>query len=844
MPNVNEMEASYREFIINGKDSVIKHWLKRGASGWRLDVVDELPGEFVQEMYRELKAADPEAVLIGEVWEDASRKESYGTLRQYLWGRELDSVINYPFRKAILNFLTGVGDAEYATRQLASLSENYPPPYFYSTMNVLGSHDVPRAMTLLGEAPLEADLTKLEQARYKLPRAARRKALARLKLAALIQFLSPGVPCIYYGDEAGLEGYSDPQNRRTYPWGSEESELVDWYRILGQLRQSEPVLQTGHWSPLSAGPDVYTFARHTVDGKDALGKLMTEAAFLILVNRTDGELECLVNISSICGGPMRQILPEIDTLHIPDSAGILRVSLKALSSVILKAGAHPMFSSRQAGILLHPTSLSGVHGIGDIGPVAHTFVDWLVAAKQQLWQILPLTPVDSTGSPYQSASAFAGNPLLISPDELVCRGLLKKSDIPAGLSGGQVEYETVMSSKNQLLKLAFERFIQNAVPDSYRQFCTDAASWLEEYSLFMALKDYHGGLAWTDWDHDVARRKPEALQFYRQKLANEIEFHRFVQYLFYDQWDQLHSYAASRGIKIVGDLPIFVSHDSADVWTHPKLFALSRSGRQKTCAGVPPDYFCSTGQLWGNPHYDWTQHEKEDYSWWIRRIQWLFRAVDAVRIDHFRGFEASWQVPVRAKTAVKGKWVKGPAEKFFNALWRQLGPMPIIAEDLGVITPEVVKLKKSFFLPGMVILQFEIWMDEKGFHLPEPDANSFYYTGTHDNDTLLGWLKYVRSEEPELFAGAAVYAGKKPTISPAKLVQPLIEKLLQSNAQVAVVPIQDWLALDTGARMNMPSTVAGNWSWRLSGRELTTELAAQICMQTEKSRRSIASRII
>ncbi len=481
--------------------------------------------------------------------------------------------------------------------------------------------------------------------------------------------------------------------------------------------------------------------------------------------------------------------------------------------------------------------MPGDYGIGDIGPSAHAFVDWLAAAKQQLWQILPLTPIDSTGSPYQSASAFAGNPLLISPDELICRGLLNKSDISAGLSAGRVEYETVTALKYQLLTVAFERFSRQAVSDSYRQFCSDATDWLDDYALFMALKEYHGGSVWTEWDPEAARRKPRALRSYRQKLAAEIEFHRFVQYLFYDQWNQLHLHAKSRGIRIVGDLPIFVSHDSADVWTYPKLFALRCSGRQKTCAGVPPDYFCSTGQLWGNPHYDWPRHETEDYAWWIRRIQWLFRAVDAVRIDHFRGFEACWQVPARAKTAVKGNWVKGPAEHFFNALWRQLGPLPIIAEDLGVITPEVVKLKESFFLPGMVILQFEIWPEEASFHLPAPSPNSFYYTGTHDNDTLLGWLKFVRAGEPELFAGAALYAGKKTSISPAKLVRPLVEQLLQSDARVAVVPIQDWLGLNTKSRMNMPSTASGNWSWRLSGAELTTELAAQIRILTEKSQR-------
>jgi len=837
LPNVNELEPSYRKFINSGKDSVIKHWLQKGAAGWRLDVVDELPGEFVQEMYRELKRSNPDAVLIGEVWEDASRKKSYGKLREYLWGHELDSVINYPFRSAVLDFLTGAQTAAGALRQLDSLSENYPAPYFYATMNVLGTHDVPRALTLLGGAPAESSLTKLEQARYRLPEAQRKLAVSRLKLAALIQFASPGVPCVYYGDEVGLEGHSDPQNRRTYPWGEENTELLEWYRQLGQLRQNEPVLRTGRWIPLTAGEDVFAFGRRTDDGKDALGDLMTDAAAVVLVNRSLQSVDCRVDISKICIGPLQQIFPAGGELIIPDYSGQLSMKLPPLSAVVLKAGLHPMFSQRQAGILLHPTSLPGPYGIGDLGPTAHAFVDWLAVAKQTLWQILPLTPVDQAGSPYQSASAFAGNPLLISPDELIEQKLLTKQEIGAGLCTSKVEYEKVAVGKERLLRLAFDRFRRQPAPEPYHQFCRDAAFWLEDYALFMALKDYHGGVAWTEWEPEIARRKPAALDRYRQQLATEIEFYRFVQYLFFSQWQQLHQHANSLGIRIVGDLPIFVSHDSADVWTYPKLFSLHCSGQPKTCAGVPPDYFCSTGQLWGNPHYDWPRHAKNDYAWWIRRIQWLFRAVDAVRIDHFRGFEACWAVPARAKTAVKGKWVKGPGEMFFTALWRQLGPVPIIAEDLGVITPEVVKLKDSFFLPGMVILQFEIWPTEAGFHLPAPLPNSLYYSGTHDNDTLLGWLQQVKKNQPELFAGAAVYAGKKTATSAAKLVRPLLEQLLRSQARIAVIPLQDWLGLNTKARMNMPSTTAGNWSWRLSGEQLTVELATEIAAMVEASGR-------
>ena len=828
LPNVNEMEPSYREFIITAKDSVIKHWLQRGASGWRLDVADELPGAFVQEMFRELKVVNPDAVLIGEVWEDASHKKSYGVLREYLWGHELDSVINYPFRSAVLDFLMGVRDADAAIRELASLSENYPPPYFYSTMNVLGTHDVPRILTLLGGAPAEGRLTKLEQACYNLPVAARRKAVERLKLAAFIQFTSPGVPCIYYGDEAGIEGHNDPQNRRTYPWGSENQELVDWYRRLGELRQREPVLRTGRWIPLAAGPDVLAFGRRTDEGRDALGELMTDAAAVVLVNRSELPVECVIDVSEVCAGPMAEFFREEDLLWVPDEKGMIRQTLPPLSVRILKAGVHEMFSRRSAGILLHPTSLPGPYGIGDLGPTAHAFVDWLAEAGQTLWQILPLGPVDSTGSPYQSASAFAGTSLLISLEGLYSCGLIDSLTPPAGFSTERVEYEKVAAWKDGLLREAFNSFRKATEPDSYRLFCQDAADWLDDYALFMSLKKHHAGAPWIQWEPGAAHRRPESLARYRADLANEIDFHRFVQYIFFDQWQSLHQHAASRGVRIVGDLPIFVAHDSADVWAFPQLFALDKLGRPKTKAGVPPDYFCRTGQLWGNPHYDWACHGKEDFAWWAARLRWLFRAVDAIRIDHFRGFEAFWEIPACNKTAAHGKWVKGPAGKLFCSLLGQNGPMPILAEDLGVITPEVVKLKEAFFLPGMAVLPFLIWLEEEGVHLPKPQPNTFFYTGTHDNDTLLGWLKSIHLADPELYAAAAVYGQMNSATMPKGLVRPLIVSVLRSEARVAVIPIQDWLELDTDARMNLPGTCSGNWGWRLSGDELTPKLAREI----------------
>ena len=840
LPNVNELEPSYRKFIINGPDSVIKHWLRKGTAGWRLDVVDELPGEFVQEMYRELKQEDPQAVLIGEVWEDASRKESYGVMREYLLGRELDSVINYPFRSAVIDFLTGRCDADLALRRLASLSENYPAVYFYSTMNVLGTHDVPRILTLLGDAPPAETMTKLEQARFQLTPAIRETALARLKLAALIQFASPGVPCVYYGDEAGAEGHSDPQNRRPFPWGDEVRELTEWYRTLSEWRQKEPVLRTGRWIPLSAGPDIFAFGRRTDAGRDGLDEIRTDTAVLVFVNRSARIVEWLIDVSPVCAGPLREIFGPGQTVHFPDEKGLLPVTLAPYSSQVLKATVHPMFADRCAGILLHPTSLPGPYGIGDLGPAAYAFVDWLAAAGQSLWQILPLTPVDETGSPYQSSSAFAGNPLLISPEALLAEGLLPDCTPPAGLCAEKVEYGKIAAWKMALLRTAYEQFRRRPFPETYCKFCDEAGGWLDEYALFMALKEHHAGAAWTEWEPGAAQREPEMLRRARVELAAEIEFHRFVQYVFFEQWQSLHRHAATKGIRIVGDLPIFVAHDSADVWAFPHLFALDKHGRPRTRAGVPPDYFSRTGQLWGNPHYDWERHRADDYAWWVQRLRWLFRLVDVVRIDHFRGFEAFWEIPPRVKTAVHGQWVKGPGRHFFDALVRQLGESPIVAEDLGVITDEVVKLKEAYFFPGMMIMPFEIWPESAGngeFHLPKPQPNTFFYTGTHDNDTLLGWLQFVQTWQPVLYAGALTYANAASDVPSEQLARMVVVRVLDSEARVAVIPIQDWLGLDTSARMNLPSTAKGNWVWRLSGDELTSALAAEIRRLVQSAQR-------
>ena len=838
LPNVNELDPAYRRFINTDKDSVIKHWVRKGIGGWRLDVVDELPGEFVQEMFRELKGENPEAVLIGEVWEDASRKESYGKLREYLWGRELDAVINYPFRSAVIGFLTGVISAWESARRLNALKENYPPVYLLSALNVIGSHDVPRALSLLGDAPPESELTAQEQAKYNLTPVQRKKGLSKLKLAAFIQFTSPGVPCVYYGDEAGVEGYSDPQNRRTYPWGSEETELIKWYRLLAGIRKKEPLLVNGFWSFVDAGEDVLCFVRQSIDGRDCLGGIIADGTLIAVINRKSDAVSCLIDVGRYCMGPFEDCINETDNkMFIPDDAGKIKVEITGYGFLLLKNSRHRMFAKRSAGILLHPTSLPGPYGIGDVGREAKSFVDWLHKGRQTWWQTLPVNSIDFTGSPYQSDSAFAGNCLLISPETLKDAGYIQRLIPPAGVSDDRVEFMKVREWKDALLREAYANFRQKPISADYEEFLSVSRYWLDDYCLFQAMKKIHAGKAWTDWNTGTTREKAEKIIARQAAGKAEAAFIKFVQYIFYSQWSGLKNYANSKGIRILGDLPIFVAHDSADVWAHPELFDLDAKGMPRTQAGVPPDYFSKTGQLWGNPHYLWDRHAETDFSWWTERVRWLMHLADAVRIDHFRGFEAYWVVPAKHKTARNGKWIKGPGRDFFLALYRQLGKLPLVAENLGVITPEVDRLCEAFCFPGMNVAQFSYYKDGDIIREPDPQPNTICYTGTHDNDTTLGWLKMLAEEDPALLSEILCRLGVSDFACFESAVRLLIKKVMQSAAHTAIIPMQDWLGLDSASRMNRPGTASGNWDWRMAREAMTKKLALEMADMAEECMR-------
>ncbi len=481
---------------------------------------------------------------------------------------------------------------------------------------------------------------------------------------------------------------------------------------------------------------------------------------------------------------------------------------------------------RSAGILLHPTSLPSPYGIGDLGHDAFKFVDFLADAGQKLWQILPLGPTGFGDSPYQTFSAFAGNPLLISPDFIKEEGFLTDEELKdkPELDARKIDYGVTISYKNSLLKKAYKRAKQAGVGErsDFEKFCEENAFWLDDYALFMAGKDYHGGKHWREWDGTLAFRDENEIGIWKEKLADGIGYYKFVQYYFFKQWKKLRTYANQKGVKIIGDLPIFIAYDSADVWANKHLFTLDRDGKLETVAGVPPDYFSPTGQLWGNPLYRWEEMRKDSFAWWKKRFAMLFELVDYVRIDHFRGFEAYWEIPGDAETAVNGRWVKAPGDELFTEIKKEFSELPIIAEDLGVITDEVRALRDKYGFPGMKILQFAFGEDgDKNFLPHNYPRNCVVYTGTHDNDTTKAFFEQAQKENPALFEWTQDYLN----YYGAEIVFPLIKEAYKSVANFVIIPMQDVLNLGSEARMNFPSRLGGNWAWRFAWEDIPENLA-------------------
>jgi len=655
--------------------------------------------------------------------------------------------------------------------------------------------------------------------------------LARRKLFILWQMTSPGEPSLYDEDTAQLpEGEESPGD-----------EVIEYYQILLGLRNHYDVLRNGAWEVLHDGGAAYAYLRAIEDGRDSFGQAGEDNVAVVLLNR-DGEGEALFDLDLSRWHVEKLVDPLDDYNEVPLQEKRLRISLDPLQGRLLlrdrwKANRQVR---RESGILFHPASLPSSGGIGDLGAEAYSFMDFLEAAGQGYWQVLPLNPPAAGNSPYQCFSAFAGDPLLIDLRKLAEEGLLRQEELEKlpPLPARTVDFASVKEQKGKMLRLAFTRFSE--ADGVYGEFCARYEHWLPDFALFMALKEHFGGRPWNQWERDAAFRLEETLNRYRELLVVEMGYHKFLQFIFFRQWLALKDYAHSRGIKIIGDLPLFVAHDSSDVWSKPHLFRLDAEGNPQVIAGVPPDYFSKTGQLWGNPHYCWDVMENDGFQWWKGRLRLLMELVDLVRIDHFLGLEHYWEIPAGATTAEEGRWVKGPGEKFFQSLREELGELPLIAEDLGLVTPAVKRLKQRLNLPGMHVLQFMVEPCEGAkLNLPLYERNTVLYTGTHDNDTLLGWYRSAAipcttigsdTRKKEVWAAPPDWGEKD-------ACRHFIEAALRSDAAMVIIPLQDILLLDSSARMNIPGTVEGNWQWRLRGDELTATVAGELRALTEKHHR-------
>ena len=731
LPDVEEHNPGYKSYICGDADSVVRHWLRLGARGWRLDVADELPDDFIADIKSAIVAEKgDQGLLMGEVWEDASNKVAYGELRRYFLGGELDCVMNYPLRSAVLYFLMGSNSAQNVLETVRSLQENYPPESFNACLNLMGSHDRARILTALGGAPAPESISDEEKAKYRLSDAQRGLAKGRLWLLALLQMTLPGVPCVYYGDEAGMEGYADPYNRGPFPWGHEDQNCRTIYRNAINLRRAFPELPGASFEPFAFGDDVFGFYREWEDG-----------GIVVAVNRGWEERRITLDahgreVSDILGGTKYEF-----------GDGRVTVTMWPMGSAILylhereRLGLTP---PRGAGVLAHITSLPNGKRRGDMGRCAERFLDFLRDSGQKYWQILPLNPTDRFGSPYAGTSAFAGNVALLAQSE-------------------------------EELRAEFAGF----VPDTrYASFLTENDRWLAPYALFMAIKKTVSQKHHREWPEKYRRYDRSLLL--DEALAPEAEFQKYCQYRFELRWHELRRLANEKGVAIIGDMPMFVSGDSSDVWAEPELFMTGDGGGEALVAGVPPAWN-DQGQIWGNPLYDWEAMEKTGYDWWMRRFRRMLDLYDYVRLDHFMGFESAWGTP-EGRPPAEGRWIAGPGVKLFRAAWEKFGPLPFVAEDLGSITPAVRALLARCGFPGSDILQYQNADPLEGYYPPKEKIG---YSGTHDNETLAG------------------FAARK-----------LKTRLFASDADVVILQLQDVLGLDNASRMNTPGTVHGNWSWQ------------------------------
>ena len=760
MPDLNQSSPLVRELLL-GEDGVIRRWTRAGARGWRLDVADELQESLIEDIKATLLSEKPDGLLLGEVWEDASNKISYGKPRHYLLGSELDSAMNYPFRDMVLGFLLGTMTAADAAEAIETLRENYPPEALACCLNLLGSHDRPRIASLLGGGPDESKLPEEERGRWRLSPEAMGLAKGRFWLATLMQMTFPGVPSIYYGDEYCLEGLSDPGNRRTMPLEEDiyDRDMQDIICNAAAIRRALPCMVTGSieaFVPEGAGDDVLAYTRRGEDGEVAC----------VLVNRS---LDATHTVR--IPAPAEAATDVVSGAELAVEDGSVEVTLWPFGSSVVYF--HPVQRLQKpleggAGVLCHITSLpSGTGRPGTLGEPARRFIDHLAAMGMRYWQILPVNPTDMFRSPYSGPSAFAGNIALMeeTEDEL-------RRDFAAWQAAGD-----------------------GAVDHEFTAFCRANASWLEPYSAFMAIKRALLETPRSEWPAELQTYDPAFLTDAR--FAREAKIQAYLQYRFERAWRDTRAYAHARGIQIVGDIPMYVADDSADVWAAPELFSLDRDGRPTQIAGAPPDGFAPEGQIWGNPTYRWDAMKADDYRWWLARLRRACSLYDRVRLDHFLGFHNYFSIPAGQKGNA-GRWLPGPGRELFELAARELGPLPFIAEDLGILTPGVRSLMASCGFAGMDVLEFSDYDVREGLH---PHPGKVFYTSTHDTSTLVGFCTRSFQSMGTLLGGR-------------ELAAELVREALASDAGVVMIPLQDLLGLGDGARMNVPGVADGNWRWQ------------------------------
>ena len=768
MPALNEDSPLVRERIL-GEDGVIRHWLRAGAHGWRLDVADELSDGFIADIKSAALQEKPDALLLGEVWEDASNKISYGKLRSYLQGAELDAAMNYPFRDMVIGYLMGTKTAYEAAEEIESLTENYPREALACSLNLLGSHDKPRIISVLGEAPLDDSIPEQERGTYRLTPEAMGKAKGRFWLATLMQMTMIGVPSIYYGDEFGLEGLADPGNRRTLPTADvpRDYDMQTMIKNASALRRALPFLIDGDMRAFALNDDILAYTRTDVESGEAA---------TIIINRS-------VSNSHTVKVPVHgeAATDVISGKELDIENGHVTVELYPFGSSLVYF--HPSQRLQQpmapgAGVLCHITSIPGKDGNpGTLGEDAKRFIDHIAAMGFTYWQMLPVNPTDFFHSPYAGPSAFAGNIDLLpqTQDQL-------KQDFKSWKHQGGASADPL-----------------------YMAFMHRNEDWLGQYCTYMACKQLQHGAPRQEWPREFARYQPELQD--DPRLVDEVAFQGYLQYRFDLAWCDMMNYAHTHGVKIIGDIPMYVSDDSADTWAFPELFNLSDTGKALEISGAPPDNFAPEGQTWGNPTYRWDVMKETHYSWWLSRLERAFQLYDYVRLDHFLGFHAYYSIPAGHPCA-DGRWLPGPGKELFDTAFDELGPLHFIAEDLGYLTPGVRALCASCGFPGMDVLEFSDYDVRYGI---KPTHGNILYTSTHDTSTLVGFVAASFTDGDETEA--------------RKLAKQLIEDSLKSDANLVMIPLQDVLLLGDDARMNTPGVASGNWSWQAQEEDIDAAIA-------------------